>query len=118
MQRKATAQSRGANALEKAHMQWIKERGICIACGNDAGVIIHHCVGSSYKVRVGAERVLIGHAMVLGLCICCDSIVTRGSHKAFNYAFGKYVDLWELQYKSSPIIFDEITINGIKLSGK
>ena len=99
-------------------MQWIKERGICAACNNYGGVIIHHCVGSSYKVRVDCERVIIGHAFVLGLCQCCDNVVTRGSHRAFNDAFGLYKGLWWRQYSDSVINFDDLTVQGIMNSGR
>jgi len=118
MQRLATRQSPAAKASERAYIGWIKERGICAACGNDGGVIAHHCMGSTYKVHVGLERVQIGHAMVIGLCACCDAIVTRGSHRAFNMAFGKYADLWEKQYLESPIKFDNLIVEGIMKSGK
>lgn len=118
MQRTSTRQSRGANADEKRHMQWIKERGMCVACDNDGGVICHHAVGSSYKVRVGLEIVLIGHAFVLGLCQCCDDIVTKGSHRAFKDAFGPYSELFFKQYASSPVKFDDLIIQGIAESGR
>jgi hypothetical protein len=45
MQRKSTKQSPSANAAEKRHMQYFKERGICSACVSDCGfgnVIIHY----------------------------------------------------------------------------
>lgn len=118
MQRPSTKQSRGANAEEKRHMQWIKERGVCVACENDGGVICHHAVGSSYKVRVGLEIVLIGHALVLGLCQCCDNMVTNGSHKAFKLAFDTYTNLFFKQYAESPVKFDDLIIQGIAESGK
>ena len=94
MQRKATKQSRAANAEEKAHIKWVKERGICSACGGTGGVIAHHCEGATFKVRVGFERVQIGHWFVLGLCQPCDNIVTRQSRAAFRDAFGAQSELW------------------------
>ncbi len=118
MQRLATKQSPGANATERAHIKWIKERGICAACDSSGGVIAHHCAGSTYKVHVGLERVQIGHAFVLGLCQCCDNIVTRGSHRAFFNAFGCYTNLWLKQYEQSPVKFDDIIIQGIMISGR
>lgn len=118
MQRPSTRQSPGANAAAKAHMAWLKDRGICIACGNDAGVIVHHCVGSTYKVRAGLVRVQIGNEFVLGLCQCCDDIVTKGSHRAFKDAFGSYSELFEKQYADSPVKFDDLIIQGIAESGK
>lgn len=89
-----------------------------MACGSDGGVICHHAVGSSYKVRVGLEIVLIGHALVIGLCQCCDNLVTRGTHKAFRESFGSYADLWAKQYADSPVKFDDLIIQGIAESGK
>lgn len=117
MQRKSTAQSRGANALEKAHMQWIKERNQCAACGN-SGVINHHCEGSTFKVKVDLATVLIGHAFVIGLCQCCDKIITRGSRKAFREAFGFQSDLWLKQYQDSPVRLPDEVVEGIKNCGR
>lgn len=118
MQRPSTKQSRGANADEKRHIAWLKNRGICAACGNDGGVICHHAVGSSYKVTVGLERVLIGHALVIGLCEPCDNLVTRGTHKALKDSFGTYAELWARQYEDSPVKFDDLIIQGIMESGR
>lgn len=118
MQRLATRQSPSANSKAKAHMAWLKDRGICCACGDDSGVICHHSVGSSYKVHVGLERVQIGNEFVLGLCASCDSLRTRGGRKAFVDAFGIECKLWEKQYLESPVKFDEIIIQGIINSGK
>jgi hypothetical protein len=118
MQRKSTKQSPGANAAEKRHMSWLKERGICSACGNDAGVICHHSAGSSFKIKVDLKIVLIGHAFVLGLCYKCDSLITNGSRKQFFNVFGKQSELWINQYIFSPVKFDEKIILGIINSGK
>lgn len=118
MRRPITNQSRGANSAEKAHMAWIKERGICAACQCNSGVIIHHCEGSAFKVKVGLITVIIGHAFVLGLCQSCDNIVTRGSRKAFRLAFGLQSNLWLKQYQESPVKFDDEVIEGIRICGK
>lgn len=118
MQRLSTKQSPGANAKERAHITWIKERGECIACGNTGGVIAHHCVGSTFKIRVGMDRVQIGHAFVLGLCQSCDNVVTFGSHRAFRDAFGSYASNWERQYQKSPVKFDDLIIQGVLQSGR
>lgn len=117
MQRPSTRQSRGANADEKRHMQWIKERGLCAACWNNGGVIVHHCGGSAYKVKVDGVTTLIGHAFVLGLCEVCDSVVTRGSRRSFEDAFGKQSLLWEAQYIHSPVKFNEEIVRGIAECG-
>lgn len=118
MQRVATRQSRGANALEKAHISWIKERGICAACSNKSSVIAHHCEGSTFKVKVNGVTEIIGHAFVIGLCQCCDNIVTRGSRKAFRNAFGLQSELWLKQYEQSPIRFPDEVVEGILLCKK
>lgn len=117
MQRKATSQSRAANALEKAHMQWIKERNQCAACGS-SGVINHHCEGATFKVKVNFATVLIGHAFVIGLCQCCDNIITKGSRKAFRDAFGLQSGLWFKQYQDSPVRFPDEILEGIKNCGR
>jgi len=117
MQKKATPQSPAARAKARAHMGWLKDRGICAACGDDGGVICHHSVGSSFKVHVGIERVHIGNEFVLGLCLACDTLRTR-SRKAFIDAFGLECKLWEKQYRESPIEFDALIVEGILDSGK
>ena len=118
MQRPRSKQSPQADAKAKAQIGWIKERGICIACGNDGGVIAHHCVGSTFKVHVGLERVQIGNEFAIGLCQPCDNIVTRGSHRVFRGAFGSYAALWAKQYEDCPVKFDDLIIEGIANSGR
>jgi hypothetical protein len=118
MQRKATRQSRAPNADEKAHIAWIKERGICAACGIGGGVIAHHCEGATFKVRVGFERVQIGHWFVLGLCQPCDNIVTRQSRAAFRDAFGAQSELWIKQADHYPQEIPLNVIQGIAQWGK
>ena len=121
MQRPSTRQSPAADKIAKQHMQWIKERGICAGCGVDCGygnVIVHHCVGSAYKIHVGLERVLIGHAFVLGLCQSCDDIITHGTHQAFKDLYGDYADIWAVQYQQSPVKFGELIVRGILMCGK
>jgi hypothetical protein len=113
MQRLATRQSPAAKASERAYIGWIKERGICAACGNDGGVIAHHMYGSSFKIHVGLERVQIGHWAVLGLCQACDNIVTRQSRKAFVAAFGEQSKLWLKQAEEYPIEIPPQIIQGI-----
>lgn len=98
MMRKATKQSRAANAEEKRHMGWVKTKPTCSACHNPAPLIVHHCEGSAFK----ANKLLVGHWFVLGLCQCCDNIVTRGSRKAFRAAFGPQSKLWLKQLESYP----------------
>lgn len=118
MQRKPTKQSRGANAQERAHIAWIKERGICAACGGDSGVIAHHCEGATFKVTVDFERVQVGHWFVLGLCQCCDNIVTRQSRAAFRDAFGAQSALWLKQAEQYPVEIPLNVIQGIAQYGR
>lgn len=118
MRRKATRQSRGPNATEKAHIQWIKERGICVACDSPGPVIAHHAEGSTCKTRVGLERVHIGHAFILGLCPYCDALVTHGSRRAIREAYGPQSELWLKQYQESPIEFPGIVVEAIRQWGK
>ena len=113
MMRKATKQSRGANSTEREYMTWIKQRSICAACDIHAPVINHHMYGATAKIKVDLITVLIGHSAVLGLCQCCDNIVTRGSRRKFVDAFGPQNALWALQYKDSPIRFPPEVVQGI-----
>lgn len=96
MQRKATKQSPAANTAEKRHLVWVKNRGVCAACLNAAPLILHHCEGSSFR----NNKILIGHWFVLGLCQCCDNIITRGSRKAFRLQFGSQSSLWLRQFEN------------------
>ena len=88
--RKATAQSRGADAAERRLIHWIKTEGICHACGNNNGVYVHHMYGATWKFR----RMHLGHIAVIGLCEACDAIITRGSRRAFVDKFGPQSQLW------------------------
>lgn len=90
MQRKATLNTRGPNALESSFHKWIKERGVCAACDNDGGVIMHHCMGATYK----HNKTLVGHMFCIGLCQRCDDIITYGSRKTFTNKLGKQSALW------------------------
>lgn len=99
MQRKPTRQSRGPDTAELRLMRWIKERGICAACGNDGGVIAHHCEGATFK----HNKIHVGHWFVIGLCPPCDSIITRGSRRAFRDAFGPQCELWFKQLQDYPL---------------
>lgn len=118
MQRKATKQSPAANAKERAHIAWIKERGICAACGNDGGVIAHHMAGSTAKIMIGLERVLFGHWAVIGLCGSCDNLVTRGSRRALTDAFGPQSVLWLRQAQEYPGEIPEIIFKAIAQWGQ
>lgn len=95
MKRRTTKQSRGANSDEKEFMAWIKERGVCAACGNNSGVYVHHCEGSTYKRKVDGVTELLGHWFVIGLCQQCDDVVTHGSRRAFVESFTLQSHLWQ-----------------------
>lgn len=113
MQRPATKQSRAANSDEKRFIGWIKDRCICAACGNDAPVIAHHMAGSSAKIVIDFERVLFGHWAVIGLCQCCDNLVTRGSRRALTNAFGPQCEMWLKQAQDYPHEIPEIIYKAI-----
>jgi len=98
MQRKATKQSRGANAAEKRHMGWIKDRMICAACKQFGMVFNHHCEGATFR----NNKILVGHLFVIGLCQSCDNIITRGSRKSFRDSFGSQSGLWLEQFNDYP----------------
>lgn len=65
MQRPSNKQSRGANKAEREFMAWCKSQPSIVS--GDYGVEVHHCVGSSAKTYVGAERVHIGHMYCIPL---------------------------------------------------
>lgn len=90
MQRKATKNTRGPNADEKAYVGWVKEQTNCFACDESAMLIAHHCEGATFK----NQKVLVGHWFVIGLCKLCDDIVTRRSRKIFRKVFGPQSDIW------------------------
>jgi len=99
MMRKSTAQSRGPNAAEKAHMAWVKHNGdFCSACQWPAILIVHHCEGATFR----HNKILIGHWFVLGLCQECDDVVTHGSRRAFREKFGPQSELWLRQFERYP----------------
>ena len=118
MQRRATRQSRGANADEKAFMAWIKERGVCAACGNNSGVYVHHCEGSTYKRKVDGVTEILGHFFVIGLCQQCDDVVTHGSRKSFREKFGLQSNLWKSIADIYPNEIPERVYRGIMESGR
>lgn len=114
MQRAATRQSRGPNANEKRRMQWLKDRGLCSACGRPAPVINHHAAGSAAKIKVDLVPVMIGHAFVLGLCRKCDDLVTHGSKRRLVEATGKtQSELWLWQESINPDPGPEIVARAI-----
>jgi len=95
MQRKATKQSRAANADEKKFHEYTANC-VCIVCGDDGGVIVDHIHGATKKTHVGPERVHIGHWAVIPLCVNCDRVKTMGSRRAFESQCGSQKALWAL----------------------
>jgi len=94
MQRKATKNTRGANAEEK-RFHALTKASDCIVCGNSAPSIVHHCMGATYK----HNKVLIGHWFVLPLCQSCDDVITHGSRRSFKDRFGLQSDYWLDHYE-------------------
>lgn len=115
MQRPHTRQSPGPCAKSRALVKWIKERGICAACGDDGGVIAHHCAGSSAKIRVDIVPVMIGHFFINGLCLCCDEIVTQKSRREFRELYGPESQVYLNQIKDYPVEIPPEVIEGVKL---
>lgn len=91
MQRPSNKQSRGANAEEKKFLAWCKEQPSIVSGGY--GVEVHHCVGSSAKTYVGAERVHIGHWFCIPLTPE-EHKMFHSRKKEFELAYGKQSDLW------------------------
>ena len=89
MQRKATKNTRGPNANEKAFQGWLKDRPCC-ACNHSAPSIVNHCEGATFK----HNKVLIGHFFCIPLCQKCDDVITHGSRKQFRETFGPQSDLF------------------------
>jgi len=118
MQRKPTKKTRGPNAQEKAYQGWTKER-LCCVCGN-YGVVVHHCEGSTFKLKVMFETVLLGHWFCLPLCAHCDDVITNGSRRSFRERFGLQSKFWAKemdQYANETGIKPpENVISGISLS--
>lgn len=118
MQRRATKQSPPPPAGAKDLVSWIKERGICAACGDDGGVIAHHVAGSSAKTRAGIERVYIGPWFVNGLCQNCDDIVTHQSRGEFRMWFGAESEVWLNQIDDYEGEIPEIVVEAVRQWGK
>lgn len=68
MQRRATKNTRGANAQEKAFQGWLKYQP-CYWCNSESGSIVDHCKGATFK----HNKVLIGHWMCNSNCLICDT---------------------------------------------
>jgi hypothetical protein len=118
MQTKSSSNSRAANSAEKAHMQWIKDRGKCAACSVHTNVICHHAEGAMFKQKVDFVTVHIGHWFVIGLCKECDDIVTHKSRKLFRDKYGLQSELWLNQMRDYDKPIPKEVIMGIAICGK
>lgn len=84
MQRKATKQSRGPNAKERAFQAWLKWQP-CSFCHAPAPSIVDHCKGSAFKIN----KLMIGHMYVNSKCQDCDNVVTHGARQSLFVRHGE-----------------------------
>ncbi len=84
MQRKATKNTRGPNAIEKAFQGWLKEQP-CAYCGKPGPSIVDHARGATFR----HNKELVGHAFCTSKCEQCDSYKTNGSHNKHFEMTGK-----------------------------
>ncbi len=84
MQRKATKNTRAANADEKRFIAFVKECD-CITCRNPGPSIVDHMYGSTFKQK----KILIGMWALLPYCPVCDEVKTTQGRAAHNRLFGK-----------------------------
>lgn len=108
MQRPSNKQSRGINKQERQFMAWCKEQPSIVS--GAYGVEVHHCVGSSAKTYVGAERVHIGHWFCIPLTPEEHSMY-HNRKKEFEEFYGYQSDLW---LKLTRNYSEEIPLNVIK----
>lgn len=113
MQRKATSQSRGPNAKEKALQAWVKYQP-CSFCGSLMGSEVDHAVGSTYK----KNKLLIGHVFVNSKCRTCHEIVTQDARSGLFKLYGitdsdATLTQLELYESEKGIAFDEEILNAI-----
>ncbi len=98
MQRKATKNTRAANADEK-RFHAITKNSDCIVCGNPSPSIVNHCWGATFKHL----KVLVGHWFVIPLCLECDNVITHGSRRGFSERFGTQSSLWGSHIKNTAV---------------
>lgn len=114
MQRKSTKQSPAATADDKKFIVWTKEQD-CAYCGNAGPSRYDHCAGSSAKIKVDYQTVLIGHRFGLAECMSCAEL----GHRAKRDAFGSHGKLWareNARYESETgTVTDQIIKGGIEL---
>jgi len=85
MQRKASKNTRGPNAQEKAFQGWLKEHD-CAWCGCEGPSIVDHCRGATFKHK----KTLIGHWFCISQCVTCDKSKTIDGKRLGNEA-----EMWE-----------------------
>lgn len=113
MQRKATKNTRAANAEEKK-FHAITKLSDCIVCGAEKPSIVHHCEGATFK----HNKVLVGHWFVLPLCQGCDDVITYGSRRSFRERFGAQSDFWLKHVDNTGVVPPEDVYNAIVDWGK
>ena len=113
MQRKATKNTRAANADEKRFMAWVKWQDCCV-CGVSGPSVVDHCYGSAFK----HNKTLIGHFFVIPLCTTCDAVDTQGSRRAFVDKFGPKSEYWLKIYDRAPVSVPEEIVEAIKDWGR
>lgn len=79
MQRRATKNTRGPNAAEKAFQGWVKHQPCCW-CHSESGSIVDHCRGSTWRHL----KTLCGHWFCLAQCLTCDTNKTIHGKRCGN----------------------------------
>jgi len=114
MQHKRTKQSPGPNRVEGAFLAWCKQQPSIVS--GVFGVEVHHCVGSSRKVYVGAQRVHIGHWFCIPLTTE-EHWLYHNRKNEFYDLYGDQCDLWLNLIAEYGIDIPEEVIEGIKQCG-
>lgn len=89
MQRRVTKTTRGPNAEEKRFQSYVKHSPCCW-CGSDAGSIVDHCRGSTWRHL----KTLCGHWFCIPQCLNCDTKKTIHGKRNGNES-----QAWLLQLK-------------------
>ena len=115
MQNKKSRQSPGPNSVEKAFLAWCKQQPSIVS--GAIGVEVHHCVGSSRKVYVGAERVHIGHWFCIPLTTK-EHWLYHNRKIEFEDRYGSQSNLWISLIDSYPGDVPLQVTEGIKQCGQ
>lgn len=109
MQRKATKNTRAANAEERRLLKKTKEQP-CIVCGCPPPSIADHAYGATFR----HNKELIGMVAIMPLCGRHDSVKTNRKNKVFMQKYGSIAEKclknmenvgYELSY-SHALVFD------------